>query len=81
MKVGDTVLARVTVTAVDVKNKRIKLDTVCSVGERVVLDGEAMLMVSSRAQAERQRRRVESAAGLGEGGVVPPGGVATQAAE
>lgn len=81
VKVGDTVLARVTVTAVDVKNKRIKVDTVCSVGERVVLDGEAMLMVSSRAQAERQHRRTEPAAGLGEGGVVPPGEAATQAAE
>lgn len=82
VKVGDTVLARVTVTSVDVDKKRIKLDTVCTVGERVVLDGEATLLVSSRAQAQQPKAATgETAAGAGEGGVVPPQSAATEAAE
>lgn len=82
VKVGDTVLARVTVTAVDVEGKRIKVDTVCSVDGEVVLDGEATLLVSSRAQAERRRSEAATpAAGVGEGGAVPPAASTTQAAE
>lgn len=49
--IGDTVVARVTLREVNKEKKRILVDTVCTVGEKVVLDGEAKLMVASRAQA------------------------------
>jgi 3-hydroxybutyryl-CoA dehydratase len=50
--IGDTVVARVTLREVNKEKKRILVDTVCSVGDKVVLDGEAKLMVASRAQAQ-----------------------------
>lgn len=50
VRIGDTVVARVTVREVLPEKKRIVVDTVCSVGDSVVLDGEAKLMVSSRAK-------------------------------
>jgi 3-hydroxybutyryl-CoA dehydratase len=46
---GDTVTATVTVKEVVVEKKRVVLDTVCSVGERVVIEGEATMMCTSRA--------------------------------
>lgn len=49
VKAGDTVTARVTIKDVDQKSKRIILETVCTVDEKVVIDGEAVLMVSRRA--------------------------------
>ena len=42
---GDTVVTRVTVKEVIADKRRAKLDTVCSVGDKVVLDGEALVMV------------------------------------
>ncbi len=50
VKTGDTVTARVTVKDVNPDNKRIVLDTICTVGDSVVVDGEALLMVSRRAE-------------------------------
>jgi 3-hydroxybutyryl-CoA dehydratase len=50
VKAGDTVTARVTVTDVNPDNKRIVLGTVCTVGDTVVIDGEALLMVNRRAE-------------------------------
>ena len=50
VKAGDTVTARVTVKDVDQQSKRVTLTTVCSVGETVVIYGEALLMVSRRAE-------------------------------
>ena len=50
VKAGDTVTARVTVKDVNPDNKRILLDTICTVGGSVVVDGEALLMVSRRAE-------------------------------
>ena len=49
VKAGDTVTARVTIKAVDQQSKRVTLETICSVGDQVVIDGEAVLMVSRRA--------------------------------
>ena len=49
---GDTVHARVTVKAVDVDKCRAILETVCSVGDTVVIDGEANVMTTSRAGRE-----------------------------
>lgn len=49
VRAGDTVTARVTVLDVDREKKRVRMETVCLVGGRVVLDGEAVIMVPSRA--------------------------------
>ncbi len=49
VRIGDTVTARVTVTAVDQERARITVSTVCHVRETQVIDGEAMLMVPRRA--------------------------------
>ncbi len=42
---GDTVVTTVTVKEVMAEKRRVKLDTVCRVGDKVVLDGEALVMV------------------------------------
>jgi 3-hydroxybutyryl-CoA dehydratase len=47
VKIGDTVKARVTVGAIDPKG-RVTFATTCHVGDTVVLDGEAQLMVPKR---------------------------------
>lgn len=64
VKVNDTVRARVTVLEVNREKKRVKVETVCTVDDTVVLDGEAMLMVSSR-EATKGRPDAEV-------GAVPP---------
>lgn len=46
---GDTVHATVTITEIIVDRKRVILSTVCKVGETVVVEGEAVMMVPSRA--------------------------------
>ena len=48
VKVGDTVEARVTVKEIQAEKKRVIFDTVCSVGGKAVLEGEATLMVHRR---------------------------------
>ncbi|MDP1982077.1 MAG: MaoC family dehydratase [Sulfuritalea sp.] len=49
---GDTVHAKVTVKEVIAAKCRVVLDTVCTVGGKVVIDGEAMVMTTSRAKRE-----------------------------
>lgn len=49
---GDTVHAKVTVKQVIADKCRVVLDTVCTVGDKVVIDGEAMVMATSRAKRE-----------------------------
>lgn len=48
VRVGDTVTARVTVTSLTPERKFAELHTVCTVGGKVVIDGEATVMVPSR---------------------------------
>lgn len=48
VKIGDTVRAMVTVTALNVEKKRATLSTVCTVRDEVVIDGEAYVQVPSR---------------------------------
>jgi len=48
VRAGDTVLATVTIAEIMAAKKRVRLDCMCTVGEKVVLDGEALIMVSSR---------------------------------
>ncbi|MFT3814944.1 MAG: MaoC family dehydratase [Acidovorax sp.] len=46
---GDTVRATVTVKELDAERRRVTLSTVCSVGDRPVIEGEALVMPTSRA--------------------------------
>ena len=52
VRIGDTVHAKVTVKEVIAEKSRVVLDTVCTVGDKVVIDGEAMVMATSRARRE-----------------------------
>jgi 3-hydroxybutyryl-CoA dehydratase len=54
VRIGETVRARVTITSVDLEKGRVALETKCTVGETVVISGDALLLV--------QRRRVPQAA-------------------
>ena len=49
---GDTVRAKATVKEVIVDKCRVVVDTVCTVGDKVVIDGEATLMPTSRKKRE-----------------------------
>ena len=49
---GDTVRAKVTVKEVITEKCRVVLDTVCTVGDTVVIDGEAMVLATSRKKRE-----------------------------
>ncbi|TAL00546.1 MAG: MaoC family dehydratase [Rhodospirillaceae bacterium] len=51
VRIGDTVTARVEVIGIVLEKKFVTFKTQCLVGDKVVLDGEATLMVPSRASA------------------------------
>ncbi|HUJ99741.1 MAG TPA: MaoC family dehydratase [Stellaceae bacterium] len=48
VRIGDRVEARVTVTDIIREKARVVLKTVCRVGETVVIDGDALVMVPGR---------------------------------
>ncbi len=48
VRIGDKVEARVTVTDIIRDKARVVLKTVCRVGETVVIDGDALVMVPAR---------------------------------
>lgn len=48
---GDTVTATATVREINVAKNRVVLDTVCTVGGKVVLEGEATMMPPKKAAA------------------------------
>lgn len=48
VRIGDTVTAKVTVTALDPAKKHVTLSTVCTVKGKVVIDGEAVVMAPSK---------------------------------
>ena len=48
VRAGDTVHTRVLVLEVDRAKGRVKLETVCRVGDVTVIEGEAVLMVPRR---------------------------------
>ncbi len=52
---GDTVRAVVTVKSVDLAKARAVLDTVCFVGDKVVVDGEATVMTTSSVRRDAAR--------------------------
>ncbi len=49
VRAGDTVRARVTITEVNPEKRRIVMETVATEGDTVVIDGEALILVPSRA--------------------------------
>lgn len=49
VKIGDLVVARATVTSLDDAKGRATLETVCEVGGKTVIDGEAVVIVPRRA--------------------------------
>ena len=51
VKAGDTVVARATVKEILPERRQVVLTTVCSVGETVVIDGEATMMVANRPES------------------------------
>lgn len=51
---GDTVHATVSVKTVDAARRRVTLETVCRVAGVVVIDGEALVMTTSRARREKK---------------------------
>ncbi len=48
VRIGDAVVSRVEVTAIDPEKARVSLSTVCSVGGKPVLDGEALVLAPRR---------------------------------
>jgi 3-hydroxybutyryl-CoA dehydratase len=48
VRVGDCVTARATVREIVSEKRRVKFETVCTVGDKVVLDGEATILVFNR---------------------------------
>ncbi|MBV8048903.1 MAG: MaoC family dehydratase [Paludibacterium sp.] len=48
VKLGETVVARVTVAALDAAKKRVTLTTQCLVGDKVVMEGESLVIAPSR---------------------------------
>jgi len=48
VRIGDTLMARVTVKKLIPEKKFVEFETVCTVGEKVVTEGEATIMVPAR---------------------------------
>lgn len=48
VKIGDTVVARVTVKELKTEKRRAVFSTVCTVGSTVVIDGEAEILIPAR---------------------------------
>ncbi len=51
VRIGDTVVTRVTVTAIDAEKARVTLKTECVVEAKTVVEGEAVVMVPRKAAA------------------------------
>ncbi len=48
VRIGDEVLTRATVSSIDTERARVTLVTVCEVGGKTVVEGEAVVMVPRR---------------------------------
>jgi 3-hydroxybutyryl-CoA dehydratase len=48
VRIGDEVVTRIEVVAIDAEKARVTLATVCSVGDKPVLEGEALVMAPRR---------------------------------
>jgi 3-hydroxybutyryl-CoA dehydratase len=56
VRIGQTVHATVSISAIDRERRRVTLETVCRVDDTVVIDGEALVMTTSA--AKRQPKKV-----------------------
>ncbi|GLK74872.1 (R)-specific enoyl-CoA hydratase [Methylopila jiangsuensis] len=54
VRLGDVVVTQVEITALDPGRQRATFFCTCSVGDKVVLDGEAQVMVPSRSEIEAE---------------------------
>ena len=48
VRIGDVVVAKVTITALDENRARVTLDTSCEVGGKAVIEGEALVIAPRR---------------------------------
>jgi len=48
VRIGDEVVSRVTIAAIDGQRGRVTLETLCMVGDKTVVEGEAVVMVERR---------------------------------
>ncbi len=48
VRIGDTLIAQVTVKAINTQKKLVTLDTICTVSGKPVIEGEATVMVPAR---------------------------------
>jgi 3-hydroxybutyryl-CoA dehydratase len=53
VRIGDEVTARVTIKALEAKRGQVTLETVCLVGGKTVMDGEAVVMAPQRSPEPR----------------------------
>ena len=56
--IGDTITAVATITAIDEKRRRVTLKTQCLNGDKVVIDGEAVVLVPRRDAACTSRASI-----------------------
>lgn len=49
VRIGDVVTARVEITAIDAAKARVTLSTICQVGGKTVVEGEAVILAPRRA--------------------------------
>jgi 3-hydroxybutyryl-CoA dehydratase len=54
---GETVHATVTVTEISVDRRRVTLSTICRVGEKIVIDGDALVMPTTSQSREVPERK------------------------
>ena len=54
---GETVHATVTVTEIVVDRRRVTLSTICRVGEKVVIEGDALVMTTTSQSREAPERK------------------------
>lgn len=52
VRIGDTVTAKVTVKEINLEKNRVLLDTICTVAGKVVVEGEALMMPTSKKKRE-----------------------------
>lgn len=50
VRAGDTVQARTTITEIVPEKRRVSMRTLCTVGDKVVIEGDALIMVPSRSE-------------------------------
>jgi 3-hydroxybutyryl-CoA dehydratase len=47
VRIGDTVVTTATVKSIDKERKRVTMETVCAIGDKIVIDGEAELTLTA----------------------------------